>query len=81
MKKTTKHRCKSKITYNSNKAASNALNFLNSHIYNRNNISDTIRPYLCNVCNKWHLGHKYKKGSNDSINKVFAILNEEKMLS
>ena len=70
--------CERKIAYLSRKAASQALAKLP---FNRNRLRDSMKTYECNICGKWHLGHKFKMGTNDSLAKTFEKLkNEETIL-
>ena len=47
----------SKVTFSSKE---DAILFL----YRQKN--EDLEPYYCNYCNKWHVGHKYRKYKNQN---------------
>lgn len=55
---TSEHSCKNKITYNSKRKAERAISVLGKRYTTGK--SSLIGAYKCNICNKWHLGHKVR---------------------
>lgn len=57
-KLTTENTCKKKNAYLTKNTAIKAMKVLKSRktltgdLYN-------LKPYLCNICSKWHIGHRY----------------------
>jgi hypothetical protein len=66
--------CERKLSYPSSKAASKALN-AQSKLKNKK--FHTLRPYQCNVCNKWHLGHKFNSTIQKVIDGLKGLYNEQ----
>jgi hypothetical protein len=62
-KLTSEGKCKSKTPYINKVVATRAMRLLKG---NRTLLGDTynLKPYLCNVCSKWHIGHRYNNIEN-----------------
>jgi hypothetical protein len=69
VKMTSEATCNKKITYSTMKMASIAIRRFHS---GRNKLRDTMHAYQCNVCGKYHIGHKYKL--NDTLAYLFNRL-------
>lgn len=68
---TTPDACKRKRTFNTH---GEALQTIRHWPRARNKEKDSLNAYHCNVCGKYHVGHKYKP--NDSLNKLFNNLSK-----
>ena len=71
MRKTSENTCNKKVPYKSRASALKAKKVLYKRYGNKQ--QSDLQPYQCNVCSKWHLGHRQK-----NINLVFEQLNGEK---
>lgn len=69
MTKTSEATCNKKMTYNTMKMASAAIRRFHS---DRNRLRDSMHAYQCNVCGKFHIGHKYRL--NDTLAYLFNKL-------
>jgi hypothetical protein len=58
MRKTREDRCEQKVPYKTKALALRGLKILK--IKSRNKYTADLKPYLCNVCGKWHLGHRQR---------------------
>lgn len=71
MRKTSENTCKKKMPYKSRASALKAKKILYKRYGNKK--QSDLHPYQCNVCNKWHLGHRQK-----NIDFIFNNLDGEK---
>lgn len=71
MRKTSENTCKKKVPYKSRASALTAKKVLYKRYGNKK--QSDLHPYLCNVCNKWHLGHR-----SQNIDDIFKKLNGER---
>jgi hypothetical protein len=55
---TTPKSCQKKKVYNTMREAEKVIDTWPTR---RNKHVDTLNAYHCNICNKFHIGHKYKK--------------------
>lgn len=69
MRKTSKSRCSKKVPYANRALAFKAITILKKR--NKIKYISDLRPYLCDNCGKWHLGHRQK-----DIDLVFKKIEE-----
>jgi hypothetical protein len=71
-KLTSESTCKKKTPYSSKAEAARSMRVLKK---SGKFTGDThnLKPYLCNICNRWHIGHRY-----DDVEDIFKQLEESK---